>query len=296
MEPRAVKRPAPGNSLLNGRFGDQRLEASPARQRYEIGVPHETLNGYRPSVDRFEGRRNGLDEESVAGPHLEPGDSQVSLGRKRGKAHKGGRKFTQPPLPAQLDAERFHQRIDPYDADPETTIYFLKLFFHHRNASPYVIWPREKFLGWTRDCRSKSPDDLMVLYALMAFGSIFSLDQTAKDIGEKCYKVAFALERERADQPSLQMMQARSALLLFNFAKGNFEGTFEYTAHAIRTATSMRYTDENRVSDINEEQSTFDFDMNASQIKECRRRSFYITYFIDVSHVQTQLIFPVLTC
>lgn len=183
-----------------------------------------------------------------------------------------------------MSADKFNSRIDPYDADPEATMYFLELFFHHRNASPYVTWPRNHFFAWTRNCRTKSPDDIMILYALMALGSVFSLENNAKDIGERCYQVAYSLERERADRPSLQMMQARSALLLFNFAKGNFEGTFEYTAHSIRTATSMRYTDENRLADVDGNQDAYDFEMNAAQLKECRRRSFYITYFIDVRH------------
>ena len=262
-----------------------RAGESSSRQRYDGAMPHQTLNGYSViSVDRLSSQgKQAFDDDHFKGSYLDLQQSQDVLARKKGRSTARGRKFRQPRLPETTNADKFDAKTDPYEVDPEGTMYFLELFFHHRNASPYVIWPREHFFTWTRSRRNKSLDDVMVLYAIMAFGSAFSLDPTGREIGEKCYQVAYSLERDRLDQPSLQLMQARSALLLYNFARGNFEGTFEYTAHAIRTATSMRYTDENRVSDIEAGQDIFDFDMNASQIKECRRRSFYITYFIDVS-------------
>ena len=281
-ETRPPKRPPPGNSLLNGRFGSQRLEASPIRQRYEMGTPHQTMNNYHTAFGRFEERHSVFTDDTLQGSSSDLQDSQLALGRKKGKQMRG-RKFLQPHFPEHLTTDKFNNRTDPYEADAEATMYFLELFFHHRNSSPYVIWPRNRFFEWTRNCKTKSIDDLMILYALMALGTIFSQEPGTNEIGDKCYDIAYSLERERANQPSLQMMQARGALLLFNFARGNFEGTFEYTAHAIRTATSMRYTDENRVADIDETVTKYDFDMNAAQIKECRRRSFYITYFIDVS-------------
>ncbi|KAL9088852.1 MAG: hypothetical protein Q9159_002815 [Coniocarpon cinnabarinum] len=277
---KGTKRPAAG--LSSGRFPPPSRSESSARQRYDQGVPHQTLNGYSTITNNRLGSQGvQSDEDWSKGKYQDLQGTQSTLERKKGRQTPRGRKFRQPPLPETANSEVFHASVDPYEADGETTLYFLDLFFHHRNASPYAIFPREHFFDWTRRCTTKSADDIMVVYALMAFGSAFSQDPRGRHIGQHCYQIAYALERDRVDQPSLQLMQARSALLLYNFARGNFEGTFEYTAHAIRTALSMRYSDENRISEVDEDRKIHDFDMNATQLKECRRRSFFVTYFID---------------
>lgn len=205
----------------------------------------------------------------------------VPIARRRTKQSSKGRNFSSPRSPQRVNAASYDMKSDPYLVDPEATIYFLELFFYYRNKGPYLAIPREPFLLWVRGARDKSVDDRMMLYSCMAFGSIYALDSSLRDCGATFYEIAFQLERQRSAGSSLQLVHARMAIVFYAFARGEFESAFEYTANAVRGLTMLRYQDENNVQAVADDKSSHEYGMNAEQLRECRRRTFWVVYMLD---------------
>lgn len=205
--------------------------------------------------------------------------------KRKSKKPASGRIFRGPKPPtAEVDPERFDPYMDPYACDAEVTIYYLELYFYYRASGPYEAVPREHFLEWVKNGEPKSVDDRMAIYAMMALGSCFGADKELKQAGRPIYEIAFRLERERTTAFTLQLVHARSALVLYHFAVGEFESAYEYTANAVRAATMLRYQDEYHIKEnIDEDVELHEYNMRIDMLKECRRRTFWVVYLFDVS-------------
>lgn len=224
-------------------------------------------------------------------PHAERGEyfqdlhetGGPSTSKRKSKQPARGRIFRGPRPPPNVDVEVFDHNVDPYEADPDVTLYYLNLYFYYRAKGPYAAIPREHFLDWVQNCREKTVDDRMAIYAMMALGSVFGADKALKDAGRPIYELAYRLERERTTVFTLQLVHTRSALVLYHFAVGEFESAYEYTANAVRAATMLRYQDEYHIKNIDEQNALHEYGMATDQLKECRRRTFWVVYLFDVS-------------
>lgn len=176
----------------------------------------------------------------------------------------------------------FHSSVDPYAIDPELTLKLLELYFYHRGRGPYTMLPKGVFLTWVQNCTTKSLDDRMILYALMALGSRFSKDPKTKILGEQMAAAAKdAVASRDESNHTLQLAQTRLDISLYHFARGDFETTYEWGATAIRTVKRLKYSSENGVKTIIPG-SEGAYGMSETQLIECRRRTFWIIYLLDV--------------
>lgn len=235
----------------------------------------EWLSGQTPNGSRGENGRGFFSDLTVSS-----GPPAPSI-RRRAKQSTKGRQFSSPRAPPRIDPSVFTPQVDPYLADPEATIYFLELLFYFRNKGPYNAIPREPILTWVRATRDKSIDDLMMIYACMAFGARFAIDNDIKDCGKTFHDIAYQLERQRTSRYSLQLIHTRTALIFYFFSLGDFESAFEYTANAVRALTMLRYQDENTIASVPEDKTTHEYGMTAQQLRECRRRTFWVVWMVD---------------
>ena len=162
------------------------------------------------------------------------------------------------------------------------TEHYLHHYFIHINATSYCIFPREKFLEWVRTDREKTQAEKMLIYAMLAHGTIFSSRSAeARDSDRKFFeKIARGAMGKSVGRFSLPMIQTRLILGLLNYALGNGFRAWDYCGMAIRAACAMKLNVEKGVQDVKEgERADFGFD-KATMI-ECRRRTFWSAYIMD---------------
>ncbi|KAK3621340.1 hypothetical protein LTR56_022876 [Elasticomyces elasticus] len=175
---------------------------------------------------------------------------------------------------------------DPYAVDRETTMYLLEMYFAHVNDASYSLLPRNAFLHWVRSAPYKCQLERMVLYAMLAVGSIFA-DSHYSGFAKQCVQIAQDAIAAKTGVVNIPVIHARLLLALYHNAKGADILARDYAGAAIRAATSP-------ILDLQKEEKTRDpadtrtspqveipFGLNDEQFKECKRRTFWSCFLMD---------------
>ena len=176
----------------------------------------------------------------------------------------------------------FDWRKDPYSIDRQTTDHYIELYFTHINGVAYPIFPRESFLHWLRNEKRKSPDDLMLVYSVLAVGSIFSSKAGRDDERSQLARTAQHAMEKRRGRYTLQLAQSRILLSLYYLSTGDSEKAWDYCGLASRAAAGLKLNVEKNVPDMNG-YDTQTYGLSQHGLAECRRRTFWSLYLIEVS-------------
>jgi len=171
---------------------------------------------------------------------------------------------------------------DPYVADPGLTSHLLSLYFAHVGSATYCIFPRQHFTAWVETCREKTRDDRMLLYSVLAMGSIFDMDFKKRSVGKQFAGIATYAIEKRFGKFSLQLCQGRLMLALYNFARGKATEAWDFCGSALRAISALKLNTEEGVKDIPDD-TDLDFGFDRSTLEECRRRTFWSGFLMDVS-------------
>jgi hypothetical protein len=170
---------------------------------------------------------------------------------------------------------------NPYDSDPKLTLHLLELYFRHIHSATYCIFPQTKFVQWVKQDNNKSQDDLMLLYCVLALGSVFSDDPLIKTLGGRLADVgAHALEN-RFGKYTLQLCQSRLVLGMYHFARGRSTESWDYCGMALRAISALKLNTEQGVTDYDDAKPEYGFDRPT--LEECRRRTYWSGFLMDVS-------------
>lgn len=184
--------------------------------------------------------------------------------------------------PGNMSTHSFDWGNDPYDVDPDITMHYMETYFIHVNAATYRIFPRDLFVEWAMNEKFKTPDDLMLIYTMLAMGSVFSSRTERKHEGSLFGKIArYAVERNHGNY-SLQLIQSRLLLAFFHFSMGDAHKAWDYGGMGFRVTSGLRYNLEEGVMDIGDD-DVLDYGLNRHALEECRRRTFWAAYMMDVS-------------
>ncbi|KAL6237542.1 hypothetical protein BDW75DRAFT_75001 [Aspergillus navahoensis] len=171
-------------------------------------------------------------------------------------------------------------RADPYAIDPESTTHFTETYFTYVNDRLYYMFPRRRFLLWLKSCHTKSLADNMLLYCIMALGSVFS-DRSDKMAFMKRYSrtARYALEHSQHSL-SLQLAQSRIIISLWYYAIGALVKSWDAAGAAVRTVCGLRYNVE-MGGVIVEQNQPCEYGLHPQALIECRRRTFWIAFLLD---------------
>ncbi|KAK5012860.1 hypothetical protein LTR39_003942, partial [Cryomyces antarcticus] len=175
-----------------------------------------------------------------------------------------------------------HRKTDPYNVDPELTLYLLDLYFTHINSATYCMFPPKTFRHWVVHNRRKSQNELMVLYACLAMGSIFA-DTKGSGCGRHFAEIAtFAVARKQG-RFSLELAQSRLMLALYNFARGKDGLAWDHCGSALRALSALKLNSEDGVMDIPDSLNgeLLGFGLDRIKMIECRRRTFWSGVLMD---------------
>jgi hypothetical protein len=180
-----------------------------------------------------------------------------------------------PPLDHNLVRE---WQTNPYISHPALVTELLTTFFKNVPETVYCMFPEGAFKAWVLSSGEKSPDDLMVIYTILALGTVFSLKPEHRALGAQYG----AISRYACDNRhfSLQLVQSRLLLALYYFAINSPNDAWDFCGSAIRTASGLKLNLE--IEKTNDAfLQIFPYGLNRHGYAECRRRTFWSCYIMD---------------
>ncbi|KAF2448641.1 hypothetical protein P171DRAFT_352634 [Karstenula rhodostoma CBS 690.94] len=172
---------------------------------------------------------------------------------------------------------------DPYDADPRLTMYLLDLYFLHAGRATYGMFPCRPFLTWVETNREKNQDHLMLLYSVLAMGSVFSTDAEHRSVGKWYAAVAAHAMEKRFGKFTLQLCQSRLVLGLYNFARGKSQEAWDYCGAGLRALSALKLNSEDGIKELPETAADTPYGFDRLTLEECCRRTFWSGFLMDVS-------------
>lgn len=150
---------------------------------------------------------------------------------------------------------------------------------HKGILGAHGILPERPFMLWlTNRCFQKSPDDIMLIYAMLALATVFSSDPAHKERGKEFAANSRHASNERSY--SLQLVQSRLLLALYYYANNNVTDSWDLCGAATRTGAGMKLNLEIEEAEENEI-NDFPYNLNRNGYAECRRRTFWTCFILD---------------
>lgn len=172
---------------------------------------------------------------------------------------------------------------DPYEVSPALTLHLLDLYFHHAGRATYGMFPRIPFLTWVQNNREKSADHLMLLYSVLAMGSVFSLESEQRNAGKRYAAIAAHAMERRFGRFTLQLCQSRLMLALYNFARGKSQEAWDYCGAGLRALSALKLNTEDGIKELPETALDTPYGFDRATLEECCRRTFWSGFLMDVS-------------
>ncbi|KAJ6146937.1 hypothetical protein N7497_008919 [Penicillium chrysogenum] len=170
--------------------------------------------------------------------------------------------------------------LDPYENDPESAVHYTECYFLHVNDGLYHMFPHERFGSWLKTYPTKSADDKMLLYSMMALGSVFSERPDKMAAMRRYSRIArFAINRSQHTL-SLQLAQSHIIMSLWYYATGSLVGSWDSIGAAGRAVFGLRYNVESGGVVVDPSQMC-DYGLHPQALIECRRRTFWIAFVLD---------------
>ena len=166
--------------------------------------------------------------------------------------------------------------VDPFLANPRLTMHFVKEYFKHVNSHIYVLFQTKISLHWIEHCQTKTSDDRMLLYAMLAAGAAFSPSKSYESY-EYQFKNIAEVALDRNDSSGLQSVQTQLLLSMVEHTLGQLDRSRELSISAIRMAYKASMSEE-----VETEDPIFGMDLAAHL--ECRRRTFWLAVMAVCFH------------
>lgn len=173
-------------------------------------------------------------------------------------------------------------QIDPYEGDPEMTMHYVECFFSSVNDSLYHIFPHARFILWMKSCRTKSAEDKMLLYSMIALGSLFSDRPDRVVTLRRSSRIACVAIEKSQHTMTLQLAQSYLIMSLWYYATGCLVGSWTSIGAAGRVVAGLRYNMESGVVIVDQNQAC-EYGLHPQALMECRRRTWWVSFILDVS-------------
>lgn len=170
---------------------------------------------------------------------------------------------------------------DPFESDPRLTMHLLDLYFLHAGRATYGMFPRRPFLAWVDSNRDKNQNSLMLLYSILAMGSLYSSDPDKRALGKRFACVASYAAEKSFGRFSLQLCQTRLLLALYSFARGKSQEALDFCGAGLRAISALKLNTEEGVKELTEQTRDPVFDFDRLTFEECCRRTFWSGFLME---------------
>ncbi|RVX68415.1 hypothetical protein B0A52_07415 [Exophiala mesophila] len=175
---------------------------------------------------------------------------------------------------------RFFYHLDPYELDPDLSVYYVNKYFTHIDCFTDCTIPQRQFTHWLKTCQSKSSADIMLIYAMLAFGATFARRGATEAYPALFTGIVHEAIMNNGDSFSLQLLHTRLILALLSFSQGQYNRAFQYSGTAMRIGMGLGYNMEDTVASVTREGDLI-FGLDKAAVVECRRRTFWSAFIME---------------
>ncbi|KAK5951058.1 hypothetical protein OHC33_007811 [Knufia fluminis] len=170
----------------------------------------------------------------------------------------------------------FGPEVDPAIANAKLTRQYLDLYMEYINAPTFEIFPKGRFAQWAMNNHNKSLSDRIMLYALMAWGTIHSNDPKRAN-HRAIFKSIVHQQLDRLEaQYSLQLVHTFLCLCFAEFADQQHEKGFSIFVRCIGAIAFLKLNIEAPSSN-----DCTAYDFSPTMYAECRRRTYWAAFCTD---------------
>ena len=175
---------------------------------------------------------------------------------------------------------RYDWATNPHSIDPQATKHYMEMFFVHGNAAVHHLFPRNATFHWLESGDDKSRNDMMLVYAMLALGALFSARPDHTIHSELFVEVAQYAVENNQNNYTLQLVQSRLLLGLYHFATGQSQSGWDFTGQGFRAASGLNLNTEEYCRDVGGNEDRV-FGLQRHSLIECRRRTYWLAYIVD---------------
>lgn len=171
----------------------------------------------------------------------------------------------------------YSAEVDPMVGNEKLTEQYLKLFMDYINIPTFEIFPARRMFEWIHSETKKSACDRMVLFAMMALGSVHS-----KDPHRSSHRALFkSIVYSHLDQLDTEYnLQIAHALLFMGFAEYADAQPLKSYNLLVRVVGCIHFLGLNVEYEGPTTVTAYSF--SPSMYAECRRRTFWASYCTDI--------------
>lgn len=177
------------------------------------------------------------------------------------------------------DARQFGLAVDldPAQHNPSLTKEYVNCFLEFVNVPTFEIFPPNRFRKWIFESRNKSLQDRLMLYAMMAWGTINSDQASRVAHREICKQIVYSeLEHIEFDY-CLQTVHTLMFLTFAEFADRQHHKGFGIFVRCVGAISAMQLNIEKPGLE-----NTTTYGFSSSMYIECRRRTYWAAFCTDV--------------
>lgn len=171
----------------------------------------------------------------------------------------------------------YSAEIDPIIANEKLTKRYFELFMDFINIPTFEIFPVQHMLRWTYSANEKSACDRMVVYAMMALGTVHSTDSHRSSHRALFKSTVYTLLDQLETEYNLQIAHTLLFMGLAEFADADPRKSFNLFVRLVGCVHLLGLNIE-----YEGPTSVTAYDLSASMYAECRRRTFWATYATDI--------------
>lgn len=201
----------------------------------------------------------------------------------------GPMNHTKSPLPSQCslpDTSRIPDDVldrawktDPYVSDPNSVGSVITQYFVQSSSATILRFlPEDGYKAWVAtSANRKRPEDLMLLYSILAFG--VELSGGPEVIANEYAQVAYSAQ-QKLNVNCLQLVQARTLLAAYYTSLGRLQDSSQLLSAAAASAASLQlYVEIERSADAR--LSVFPMGMTYAGYSESRRRTMWSLFMLE---------------
>ncbi|KAH8891312.1 hypothetical protein GQ53DRAFT_823929 [Thozetella sp. PMI_491] len=167
-------------------------------------------------------------------------------------------------------------QTDPYVSNPQSVVSTVSSFFVHTDGTALRFLPAAVIKSWVQSAHRKSPEDLMLVYSILAIGAALS-GGSAGIANEYAQVARYAVDRTPL---TLQLVQAKLLLTLYYLSVSRTSDANDMLSGAVSAATCLQLNLELEKSQ-DASRKSFPFGLKRVGYAEVRRRTFWACFLLE---------------
>ncbi|KAK5042362.1 hypothetical protein LTR84_012814 [Exophiala bonariae] len=188
---------------------------------------------------------------------------------------------SQAPFTAALSTNlTFSLQADPYEINPRVTLNCVGKFFTFVDRQASAAIPNAMFVRWLKMCKDKSQPDKMMIYSILALGSIFADASTSRT-----YTSAFSTIVQEGltlcgEEPTFQLAMTYLLSTLLSISTGEYNTAWNCCGSAIRTLFALQFNTEAGIW-TRSKSGSWEAQLDTYTLIECRRSLTWAAFIIE---------------